>query len=98
MAFRRFTQQSRASRLQFPSTEDHVRPMLGISPDAWAEAVRLMGPVVASVALACILQDASRIRQPGGYLRALSRRAAEGAFSPGLMVMALLRREEVRAA
>lgn len=47
---------------------------------------------------ACILQDAARIRQPGGYLRALSRRAAEGGFSPGPMVMALLRREEVRAA
>lgn len=80
------------------ATAEQVRPMLGISPDAWAEAVRLMGPVVASVALACILQDAARIRQPGGYLRALSRRAAEGGFSPGPMVMALLRREEVRAA
>ncbi|WP_248298250.1 plasmid replication protein RepC [Tabrizicola sp. YIM 78059] len=77
---------------------DQVRPMLGISPDAWAEAVRLMGPVVAAVVLSCILQDAARIRQPGGYLRALSRRAAEGGFSPGPMVMALLRREEARAA
>lgn len=80
------------------ATADQVRPMLGISPDAWAEAVRLMGPVVAAVVLACMLQDVARIRQPGGYLRALSRRAAEGGFSPGPMVMALLRREEARAA
>jgi replication initiation protein RepC len=82
---------------QLVATAEHVRPMLGVSPDAWAEAVRLMGPEVAAVVLACILQDAARIRQPGGYLRALSRRAAEGGFSPGPMIMALLRREPVRA-
>lgn len=72
---------------------DTVRPMLGVSPDAWSEAQRLMGPAVAAVVLACILQDAGRIRRPGGYLRALSLKAAEGGFSPGGMVMALLRRD-----
>lgn len=80
------------------ATADFVRPMLGISPDAWSEAQRIMGPPVAAATLACILQDAGRIRCPGGYLRALSVRAAEGGFSPGPMVMALLRREEGRAA
>ncbi len=75
-----------------------VRPMMGISPDAWAEAQRLMGPEAAATVLACILQDVTRIRSPGGYLRALSAKAAEGAFSPGPMVMALLRREDMQAA
>jgi len=80
------------------ATADFVRPMLGISPDAWAEAQRIMGPPIAAIALACILQDAERIRRPGGYLRALSNRAADSRFSPGPMVMALLRREDGRAA
>lgn len=74
-----------------------VRPMMGISPDAWAQAQKLMGPEVAAIVLACILQNVVRIRSPGGYLRALSNKAAEAQFSPGPMVMALLRRDEARA-
>jgi len=80
------------------ATTDAVRPMMGISPDAWAEAQRLMGPVVAAIVLACMLQDIARLRSPGGYLRSLSTKAAEGGFSAGAMVMALLRREERKAA
>lgn len=80
------------------SAAETARPMMGISPDAWAEAQRYMGPEVAAISLACILQNVERIRSPGGYLRALSAKAAEGAFSPGAMVMALLRRDEARAA
>ncbi|MCC5993022.1 MAG: replication initiation protein [Rhodobacteraceae bacterium] len=75
-----------------------VRPMMGINTDAWSEAQRVMQPEVAATALACMLQDATRIRNPGAYLRALSAKAAEGGFSPGPMVMALLRRETVCAA
>jgi len=40
--------------------------------------------------VACILQRADQIQRPGGYLRSLSMRGAEGAFSTGPMVMALL--------
>lgn len=69
---------------------EFVRGMMGISADAWAEAQRVMGPEVAAVTVAAILQRASEIRSPGGYLRALSRKATEGGFSPGPMVMALL--------
>ncbi|MCB1405219.1 MAG: replication initiation protein RepC [Rhodobacteraceae bacterium] len=77
---------------------DIVRPMMGISPDAFAEAQRIMGPAVAAVVVACILQRMGEIARPGGYLRALSTKAANGAFSPGPMVMALLRAEDMRAA
>ncbi len=75
---------------------DFVRPMLGISPDAWDQARRNMGDALAAVILACILQRASSITRPGGYLRALTEKAAVGAFAPGPMVMALLRAENDR--
>lgn len=75
-----------------------VRGMLGISPDAWDEACHSMTPPVAAIAVACILQRATDISKPGGYLRALSRKAAMGEFSPGPMVMALLKTETARAA
>ena len=67
-----------------------VRGMMGISPDAWSEAQRIMGPEVASITLAGILQRVDDIRSPGGYLRALTSKAAAGGFSPGPMIMALL--------
>lgn len=77
---------------------DLVHPMIGISPDAFAEAQRIMGPAVAAIVIACILQRMDTIARPGGYLRALSAKAAQGTFSPGPMVMALLRSESSRAA
>lgn len=67
-----------------------VRGMMGISPDAWNEAQRIMGPEVAAITVAGILQRVSEIRSPGGYLRALTDKAAAGGFSPGPMIMALL--------
>ena len=76
---------------------EFVRPMLGISPDAWAEACRHMGDANAAVTLACILQKSAEIMRPGGYLRALTEKAASDGFSPGPMVMALLRSENARA-
>ncbi len=75
-----------------------VRGMMGISADAWDEAQFHMTPPVAAIVVACILQSVERIAKPGGYLRALSRKAAEGAFSPGPMVMALLRTGSSQAA
>ncbi|PVH27413.1 plasmid replication protein RepC [Pararhodobacter oceanensis] len=77
---------------------DIVRPMIGISPDAFAEAQRIMGPEVAAIVVAYILQRLDTIARPGGYLRSLSAKAAEGAFSPGPMVMSLLRSETSKAA
>ncbi|GFE51931.1 replication initiation protein [Roseobacter cerasinus] len=72
---------------------DVVRPMMGISPSAWAEAVEAMGPEEAAVVVAAMLERFDDIKSPGGYLRHLSRKAAEGQFSCGPMVMALMRRE-----
>lgn len=76
---------------------EFVRPMLGISPDAWKDACRNMGPLTAAISLACILQKSAEIMRPGGYLRALSEKAATTGFSPGPMVMALLRAENAHA-
>ena len=68
-----------------------VRSVLGVSPDAWAEAEAIMGPDNAAATLAAILQRAGQIRSPGGYLRSLSERAANGGYSPAPAIAALLR-------
>jgi replication initiation protein RepC len=70
----------------------HIRPAMGISASAWDEAQRFMGPEQASIVLAAILERFSDIRSPGGYLRALTSKAAAGEFSCGPMVMALMSR------
>ncbi len=75
---------------QLVAVAGFVRGMMGISPDAWIKAQQEMGPEVAAITLAAMLQRVSEIQSPGGYLRALTRKAADGAFSPGPMVMALL--------
>jgi replication initiation protein RepC len=69
-----------------------VRGMMGISPDAWQQAQRVMGPEVAAITVAAILQRVSDIQSPGGYLRRLTQKAADKSFSPGPMIMALLQR------
>ena len=70
----------------------HVRPAMGISVSVWEEAQRCMGPEQASIVLAAMLERFSEIRSPGGYLRALTSKAAAGEFSCGPMVMALIGR------
>lgn len=78
-----------------------VRPLLGVSPSAWEETCAAMGPGPASVTLALILQRGTAIRNPGGYLRTLARRASAGQFSVWPMLMALgasQRRKDVPAA
>lgn len=77
---------------------DKVRPMIGISLDAWKEACVLMGPCDAAVSVGFILERIDEIKSPGGYLRALARKAGQGAFSTGPMVMSLLNRTERQAA
>ena len=70
-----------------------VRGMMGISESAWQEAMQVMGPETAAVTVAGILQRVETIRNPGGYLRALTRKAQDKGFSPGPMIMALLQAE-----
>lgn len=75
---------------------EFVRPMLGVSPDAWARARRVMGEHTAAITLACILQRSAQIMRPGGYLRSLTDKAEDAGFSPAPMVMALIRAENVK--
>ncbi|OWU68332.1 plasmid replication protein RepC [Marinibacterium profundimaris] len=65
-----------------------LHPMMGISRPAWSEAQHRLGPEQAAVTLAAILQKGQSIQRPGGYLRAL---VGKTGFSPGPMIMALLR-------
>lgn len=75
------------------ATAGDLRGMMGISASAWVEAQQVMGPETAAIAVSAMLQRFDRIANPGGYLRALSGKAAAGGFSPGPMIMALLRDE-----
>ena len=70
-----------------------VWPSMGISPSAWEEARRVMGPEQAAVVVIAMLERFTEIRSPGGYLRALTRKAANGTFSCGPMIMALMSRK-----
>lgn len=67
-----------------------VRPAMGISASVWEEAQRFMGPEQASIVVVAMLERFSDIKSPGGYLRALTSKAAAGKFSCGPMVMALI--------
>ncbi|MFN4101595.1 MAG: plasmid replication protein RepC [Pararhodobacter sp.] len=71
------------------SAASHIRPTMGISASAWEEAQRCMGPEQAAVVVVAMLERFAEIRSPGGYLRALTAKAAAGAFSCGPMIMAL---------
>jgi replication initiation protein RepC len=67
-----------------------VRGMTGISPSVLREAMHVMSPEVAAITVAAMQQLIDRITNPGGYLRALSTKAATGGFASGPKVMALL--------
>ncbi|KAF0227441.1 MAG: hypothetical protein FD175_2784 [Beijerinckiaceae bacterium] len=84
----------------FLKTAALVRAMLGISPDAWRDAVETMGVVDASIVIAAILQKGDDVRFPGGYLRALTEKKRDGQFSVGPILMALIsaRLKETKAA
>lgn len=74
----------------FLATVAVVRPMLGISPSAWEAAQAMMGEIQAAIVVAAILQRGATIGSAGGYIRDLTRRAEEGAFTVGPMLMALI--------
>jgi replication initiation protein RepC len=80
------------------ATATLIRPLLGVSPSAWEDACTVMGEGQASATLAAILQKGDAIKNPGGYLRTLTRRASAGQFSIWPMLMALttsrLRRQD----
>ena len=55
----------------------------GISPDARDRAIKQMGQQAAAVAIAVTLQklETKNVLSPGGYLRALTKRAADGTLN-----------------
>ena len=74
----------------FFATVAGVRPMLGISPTAWEDALDVLGEQHGSIVVAAILQRGTEIGSAGGYLRDLTRRKLAGEFNVGPMIMALL--------
>lgn len=75
----------------FLAAAEAARPMLGVSPSAWKDALKVMGEQQAAITLAAIYQRSAQINNAGGYLRSLTERAKDGKFSTWPMVMALLR-------
>ncbi|KAF0132733.1 MAG: replication initiation protein RepC [Methylocystaceae bacterium] len=75
-----------------------VRSALGVSPDAWKQALDVLGEHDASIVIAAILQRGDEIKSAGGYLRVLTGKAREGKFSLGPVLMALLRGKAAKAA
>jgi replication initiation protein RepC len=75
-----------------------VRSALGVSPDAWSQAVDVLGEHDASIVIAAILQRGDEIKSAGGYLRVLTEKARAGEFSLGPVLMALLRGKAAKAA
>ncbi|MGJ0531916.1 MAG: plasmid replication protein RepC [Methylocystis sp.] len=75
-----------------------VRSALGVSPDAWKQALDVLGEHDASIVIAAILQRGEEIKSAGGYLRVLTTKARAGEFSLGPVLMALLRGKAAKAA
>jgi replication initiation protein RepC len=75
-----------------------VRSALGVSPDAWSQALDVLGEHDASIVIAAILQRGDEIKSAGGYLRVLTEKARAGEFSLGPVLMALLRGKAGKAA
>lgn len=71
-----------------------ARAILRISPSAWEEAQTVMGEARAAIAVACIVQRATRITSAGGYLRSLTRKAEAGELALGPILMAQINSRE----
>jgi replication initiation protein RepC len=80
----------------------YLRASLGAHESAWSEAVAEVGPVRAAMAVIYVLQlyedDAarnageSRIKNPGGYFRAMVRMVKTGKIDLGVELLAMRRR------
>lgn len=72
-------------------------PMIGIETPVYLQAQRMMGSETAASTILCMLERLHLIRNPGGYLRRLSQRAANGRFSLEPMLHALRKGPELSA-
>ncbi|TNC59434.1 plasmid replication protein RepC [Rubellimicrobium roseum] len=73
-----------------------LRGYMGIGTPVWTEACHRMGPELAAGVLAAMLQRFGEIRNPGGYLRQLTRQHGRGQLNLGGMIHALLMRQDKR--
>ncbi|TIO03909.1 MAG: replication initiation protein RepC, partial [Mesorhizobium sp.] len=55
----------------FLAAAEAARPMLGVSPSAWKDALKVLGEQQAAITLAAIYQRSAQINNAGGYLRSL---------------------------
>jgi replication initiation protein RepC len=78
----------------------YLRASLGANESAWNEAVAEIGPIKAAVTVIYVLQlyddDASsgegRIKNPGGYFRAMTRLVKSGRVNLEVELLAMRRR------
>lgn len=65
---------------EFHRMAGQIRPMAGISEDAWNVSQRILGPQVAAAAIALIFDKYStgEVSSPGGYLRGIVDKAKAG--------------------
>ena len=65
---------------EFHRLAGQIRPMAGISEDAWNVSQRILGPHVAAAAIALIFDKYSsgEVSSPGGYLRGIVEKAKSG--------------------
>ncbi|MBL0407411.1 replication protein C [Microvirga aerilata] len=80
----------------------YLRASLGAHESAWAEAVEEVGPVRAAISVIYVLQlyeddlakngGESRIKNPGGYFRALTRMVKSGKIDLAVELLAMRRR------
>ena len=78
--------------------QDRIGQAIGVSPDAWTQALEVLGEHDASIVIAAILQRGEDIKSAGGYLRVLTAKARAGEFSLGPVLMALLRGKAAKTA
>lgn len=57
---------------------DQLHRMLGIAPSIYQKALEVLGTKRTATVVLCMLEKLSEIRNPGGYLRALIKRAIQG--------------------
>lgn len=69
----------------------NLRPAMGISISAWKKAIVQMGQDTAAITLVAMLERFSKIKNPSGYLNALTIKASQNSFTPEPMIMALSR-------
>ena len=74
-----------------------MRRAIGVSPDAWAQALEAMGEHDTSIVIAAILQRGEEIKSAGGYLRVLTATPGQGVFARPVL-MALLRGKAAKSA